>query len=66
VSALAVMFVVSIQLGVEIMYNPTDGFEWQSLIIAVLSSVAFFTVKKINAAYIILCGALLGYLFTFF
>jgi chromate transporter len=66
VSALAVMLVVSIQLGIEIMYNPTDGFEWQSLIIAVISAVAFFTVKKINTAYIILGGALLGYLFTFF
>ena len=66
VSALAVMLVVSIQLGIEIMYNPTDGFEWQSLIIAVISAVVFFIVKKINAAYIILGGALLGYLFTFF
>jgi chromate transporter len=66
VSALAVMLVVSIQLGIEIMYNPADGIEWQSLIIAVISAVAFFTIKKINAIYIILGGALLGYLFTFF
>jgi len=66
ISALAVMLVVSIQLGIEIIYNPTDGFEWQSLIIAVISAVAFFTVKKINAAYIILGGAVLGYLFSFF
>lgn len=65
VSALAVMLVVSIQLGIEIMYNPTDGFEWQSLIIAVISAAAFFTVKKINAAYIILGGAVLGYLLNF-
>jgi chromate transporter len=66
ISALAVMLVVSIQLGIELMYNPADGIEWQSLIIAVMSAVVFFIVKKINAAYIILGGALLGYLFTFF
>lgn len=58
VSAIAVMLVVSIQLGIEIMID------WQSWTIALLSVIAFFTIKKINAAYIILGGAVLGYLFT--
>jgi len=66
VSALAVMLVVSIQLGIETIYNPEYGIEWRSLIIAAISAVAFLTIKKINAAYIILGGALLGYLFAFF
>jgi chromate transporter len=59
VSAIAVMLVVSIQLGIEIMID------WQSWTIALLSVIAFFTIKKVNAAYIILGGAVLGYLFTF-
>jgi chromate transporter len=46
-------------LGAEIM---TD---WQSWTIALLSAIAFFTIKKVNAAYIILGGAVLGYLFSF-
>ncbi len=65
VSALAVMLVVSIQLGIETIHNSEYGIEWRSLIIAAISGVAFLTIKKINAAYIILGGALLGYLLTF-
>jgi chromate transporter len=66
VSALAVMLVVTIQLGIEIMILPADNTLWQSWAIALVSAVAFLTIKKINAAYIILSGALLGYLFTLF
>jgi chromate transporter len=57
VSALAVMLVVTIKLGREVLID------WQSWIIALLILIAFFTIKKINAAYIILSGAVLGYIF---
>jgi chromate transporter len=57
VSALAVMLVVAVQLGSEVLI------EWNSWVIAILSVIAFFTIKKINAAWIILGGAVLGYAF---
>ena len=57
VSALAVMLVVAIKLGGEVLID------WRSWAIAVLSIVAFFTIKKINVAYVILGGAVIGYLF---
>ena len=57
VSALAVMLVISLKLGAEVLID------WQSWFIALLSVTAFFKVKKINSAYIILGGAVLGYLF---
>jgi chromate transporter len=57
VSALAVMLVVAVTLGGEVLID------WSSWTIALLSIVALFTIKKINAAYIILGGAILGYIF---
>lgn len=57
VSAVAVMFVVAIKLGVEVLID------WKGVTIAVLSAAAFLTIKKINSAYIVLGGAVLGYLF---
>jgi chromate transporter len=56
VSALAVMLVVTIKLGGEVLID------WQSWIITLLGFIAFFTIKKTNAAYIILGGAVFGYL----
>lgn len=57
ISALAVMLVVALKLGDEVLID------LQTWIIAILSLIVFFTIKKINAAYIILGGAILGYLF---
>ena len=57
VSALAVMFVVAVKLGGEVLID------WRGWVIALLSVIAFLTIKKINAAYIILGGAIIGYLF---
>lgn len=59
VSALAVMFVVAIKLGAEVLID------WKTILIALLSAAAFLSIKKMNSAYIVLGGALLGYLFTF-
>lgn len=55
VSAVAVMFIVAVKLGTEILID------WRTILIAILSAAAFFTFKKINSAYIVLGGALLGY-----
>ena len=64
VSALAVMLVVAVQLGYEVLIDlPAGQASWNSWVIAILSVVAFFTIKKINAAWIILGGAVLGYVF---
>ena len=57
VSALAVMLVVAIKLGGEVL---TD---WRSWAIAFLSLTALISIKKINVAYVILGGAVTGYLF---
>jgi chromate transporter len=57
VSALAVMLVVSLKLGAEVLID------WQTWVIAFLSAAAFFMINKINSAYIILGGAIMGYLF---
>lgn len=56
VSAVAVMFVVGIKLGIEVIVD------WQTWVIAVLSVTALFTIKKINVAYIIFGRAISGYL----
>jgi len=57
VSAIAVMLIVSLQLGAEVLIDI------QAWIIAILSAIALFRIKKINSAYIILGSAILGYLF---
>ena len=56
ISALAVMLVVGIKLGVQVLID------WRTLLIAALSTIAFFCIKKINSAFIVLSGAVLGYL----
>lgn len=56
VSAVAVMFTVGVKLALEVLVD------WQTCLIAILSTIAFFTIKKINAAYIVAGGALAGYL----
>jgi len=62
VSALAVMFIVAVKLGVEVLIDPVTGINWTEIIIALLSATAFLTIKKINSAYIVLGGSALGYL----
>jgi chromate transporter len=64
VSALAVMLVVAVKLGGEVLIDlPAGQAGWNSWAIALLSIIAIFTIKKINAVYIILGGAVIGYLF---
>lgn len=61
-SAVAVMFVVGIKLGIEILADTIYGINWRTTLIAVLSVVALLRIKKINSAYIVLGGSVLGYL----
>jgi chromate transporter len=61
VSALAVMFVAAVKLGIEVML-PAAGLSWKALLIALVSAAAFLTFKRINSAYIVIGGAALGYL----
>ncbi|MFA3783502.1 chromate efflux transporter [Melioribacteraceae bacterium 4301-Me] len=65
-SAVAVMFVVGIKLGIEILADSLYGINWRTTLIAVLSAVALLRIKKVNSAYIVLSGALLGYLLELF
>jgi len=57
VSALAVMLVVSLQLGTEIIVDV------KTASITFSSILAFLFIKNINTAYIVFGGAVLGYLF---
>ena len=65
VSALAVMFVVAVKLGTEVLIDPSAGLNWRATVITILSVVLFLKYKKINSAYIVLGGAVLGYLLHF-
>lgn len=56
ISAVAIMIVVTIQLGQSVL---TD---WRAWLIAILSCVVFFNFKKVSVLWIVLGGALIGYL----
>ncbi len=58
-SAIAVMLVAGLRMGIEM------AADWKTILIMAAASGAFFFIKKINAAYIILLGAAMGYLLTF-
>jgi chromate transporter len=63
VSALAVMLVVAIKLGFEVIFDLPDGaFNWKPFLIFALSLTAFLSIKKINPAYLVSGGALTGYI----
>ena len=62
-SALAVMFVVAVKLGTEILIDlPAGQINWRTTIIVLLSAAAILFFRKINSAYIVLGGAAMGYL----
>lgn len=59
VAAVAVILAVCIEMGKETL---TD---WRTILIAVVSIFVVLFYKKINSAFIVLGGAILGYLLTF-
>jgi chromate transporter len=59
VTAVALIIAVCIEMAKDTL---TD---WRTILIAVISILVVFVFKKINSAYIVLCGALFGYVLTF-
>ncbi len=59
VAAVAVMLVVCIKMGQSILID------WQTWVICILSFAVYFGFKGINTLYIILGGAVLGFLFSY-
>ena len=39
--------------------------DWRTILIAIASFIAVFVFKKVNSAFIVLGGAIAGYLLTF-
>ncbi len=65
VSAVAVMLVVALKLGYEVIFSlPEAGFNWKPFLIFAVSLTAFLSVRKVNSAFIVLSGALMGYLLS--
>lgn len=62
VSAVAVMLVVAIKLGAEVVFGAADGVNWQAIFIFALSLAAALTMKKLNSAVLVMGGAVAGYL----
>lgn len=58
IAAVAVIVAVCIEMGKD---SITD---WRTILIALLSIVAVFVFKKMNSAFIVIGGALVGYLLT--
>ncbi len=60
VAALALIVAVCYEMAKESLID------WRTIVIAILSLIVVFKFRKINSAFIVLGGALLGYLLTFF
>jgi chromate transporter len=59
VASVAIIISVCIAMGKETI---TD---WKTIVIAIISSIVVFRYKKINTAFVVMGGVLLGYLFHF-
>lgn len=59
VAAVALIVAVCVEMGKDTL---TD---WRTIVIAVISLLVVFVFKKVNSAFIVLGGAVLGYLLTF-
>ncbi len=58
IAAVAVIVAIGVEMGKDTL---TD---WRTILIAVLSIIAVFVFKKMNSAFIVIGGALIGYLLT--
>lgn len=59
VAAVALIITVCIQMSKDTL---TD---WRTIVIAIISIIAVFLLKKMNSAFIVFGGAIVGYLLTF-
>ena len=55
IAAVAVIVAVCVEMGKETL---TD---WRTILIAAISLIAVFVFKKINSAFIVIGGSLIGY-----
>ena len=60
IAAVAVIVAVCVEMGKDTL---TD---WRSIVIAIISIIVVFVFKKMNSAFIVIGGALIGYLLTHF
>jgi chromate transporter len=58
IAAVAVIVAVCIEMGKDTIVN------WETVVIAVASLITVFVFKKLNSAFIVVGGSLLGYLLT--
>ena len=67
VAAVAVMVNVLIVMSYETLFLDNSMIpDWKASLIAIISTVLIFGFKKVNSMWIVLSGALLGYLFMLF
>ena len=59
VAAVALIIVVCLEMSKDTLMD------WRTIVIAIISIISVFTFKKINSAFIVFGGAMLGYLLTF-
>lgn len=59
VAAVALIIAVCVEMAKDTL---TD---WRTIVIAIASLVVVFVLKKLNSAFIVLGGAIVGYLLTF-
>ncbi len=59
IASIAIILSVIIEMGKEILLD------WRTILIAVTSFVITFYFKKLNTAFIVLSGALSGYVLSF-
>ena len=60
IAAVGVIIAVCIEMGVDTLVD------WRTILIALLSILVVFGFKKLNSAFVVIGGAFLGYLLTFF
>lgn len=66
VAALGVMGAALITIGYFTLYDPeTTMVNWRGIVIAVVCCAVFFGIKKANALWIVILGALMGYGLSF-
>lgn len=58
VASVAIIVAICLTMGKETI---TD---WRTILIAMISAIVVFKFKKINSAFVVIGGALLGYLFN--
>tara|TARA_R110002073_G_scaffold8207_5_gene45801 strand:- start:13861 stop:14982 length:1122 start_codon:yes stop_codon:yes gene_type:complete len=60
VAAVALIIAVCVEMGKDTLID------WRTIVITITSLITVFVFKKVNSAFIVLGGSVLGYLLTFF